>query len=87
MVPPTYYTDFDLTGFGNLMITTVGGEIMLKNNERITGLGLPTDSSDAVNKFYLDSSFPLKSNIDASLLAIYARMADIESYAMAGLIL
>jgi len=84
---PTYYTDFDLTGFGNLMITTVGGQIILKNNERITGLGLPTDSSDAVNKFYVDSSFPLKSNIDASLLVIYARMADIEAISMAGLIL
>jgi hypothetical protein len=95
-IDPSYALDVS----GNVHFsgsTIIDGSILLKS-QKISGLSIPTDTSDAVNKFYVDSSFSLSaevdsslaqvySRIDASLLAIYARMADIEAFALAGIVL
>jgi uncharacterized delta-60 repeat protein len=44
------------------------------SNQRIHSLSIPADSSDAVNKFYVDSSFALKTDIESSL-GLYVQKA------------
>jgi hypothetical protein len=58
----------------------INGELVVDNSilaNSVTILRNPINASDAINKGYLD----------ASIAAIYTRLADIEAFALAGLIL
>ena len=67
---------FSLDVSGNLHITGVAfidGSLNILN-KRILGVSIPIDSSDAVNKFYVDNNFTLKTVFDSSVNWLYANM-------------
>jgi len=58
--------------------TIIDGSISLKN-QRILGLGSPSDSSDAVNKYYADASFNIKLfTVDNSIVSLINTGQDLQ---------
>jgi len=74
--PSTY---LDVSGnFHTTGAAWFDGSLNIKN-QRIIGIANPIDSSDAVNKYYVDSSFGLKIDVDTSLNSIWTKFTNIDA--------